>query len=188
MEIRNMNFKKSLLNVAVLTALSTVSFSAISDNTDKTYAGFQYAIGTYNEDGFEEVNPTALIGRFGKYLNNSFALEGRFGIGLQDDSVSIFGTDVSLDIDTLFGIYGVGHVNINDTSSVYGLIGFTQAEATVSAPGFISESGDESGVSFGVGADIGLGSNIALNVEYTQYLNKSDFDLSAIGLGIIFSF
>lgn len=183
-----MHFKKTIINGALLATFCIISMPVISDNTGKTYAGVQYAIGTYNEDGFEEINPTALIGRYGKYINDGFSLEGRFGIGLQDDSINIFGTDVSLKLDTLFGIYGVGHVSINATSSVYGLIGFTQAEATVSAPGFTSESDDESGLSFGVGANISVGNDVALNIEYTQYLNKSDFDLSAIGIGATFSF
>jgi len=180
--------KKTILKATMLAIVCATSASVVADNTGKTYFGAQYAIGSYNEDGFEEVNPTALVGRFGKFFNDNFALEGRLGIGLQDDSIDILGTDVSLEIDTLFGVYGVGHFNLNETSSVYGLIGFTRAEATVSAPGFTSESDDESGLSFGVGADIGIGNNVALNIEYTQYLNKSDFDFSAIGLGAVFSF
>ena len=179
--------RKYILKAVLFTICTTFSMVTTAENTGKTYVGVQYAIGSYNEDGFEEVNPTALVGRFGKYFNDNFALEGRLGIGLQDDSINFLGTDVSLEIDTLFGVYGVGHINLNETSSVYGLIGFTRAEATASALGQ-SFSDDESGLSFGVGADIGIGNNVALNIEYTQYLNKSEFDFSALGLGAVFSF
>ncbi len=182
-----MKLKKLILSAVMLTVLSAISMVTVADNTGKSYFGVQYSIATY-EDEFVEIDPTALIGRFGKYFNNNFSLEGRFGIGLQDDTVDIFGTNVSLELDTLFGVYGVGHINLNESSSVYGMIGFTRAEATISIPGFISESEDESGLSFGIGADIGIGNNVALNIEYTQYLNKSDFDFSAMGLGAVFSF
>lgn len=173
---------------AMFSCLTIATSSAVADNTDKTYFGVQYAIGTYSEDGFDDINPTALVGRFGKYFNDNFALEGRLGIGVQDDSINIFGTDVSLEIDTMLGIYGIGHLNLNETSSVYGLVGLTRAEATVSIPGFGSESNDDTGLSFGVGANIGVSNTVALNVEYTQYLNKSDFDFSALSFGAVFSF
>ena len=159
----------------------------LASSTGDTYGGIQYALSTYNEDGFDEVKPTALVGRFGKYINNNFAIEGRLGFGLQDDSINFLGIDVTLDIDTLIGVYGLGYVNINDSSSVYGLIGFTRAEATASALG-ISVSSDESGLSFGVGSDLGIGNNVSLNIEYIQYLNKSNFDFRSLGLGIIFGF
>lgn len=183
--------KKTILSAAV-TFFSICGTNIYAGTTGDAYGGIQYALGSYNEDGFEEVNPTALVGRFGKYVQNNFAIEGRIGIGLQDDSVNVFvpgfgNLDVSLDIDTLIGIYGVGHVNLNESSSVYALLGFTRGEATASGGG-ISISGDDSGLSYGVGANIGTGNNVSFNIEYTQYLNKSDFDLSAIGLGIVFGF
>jgi len=186
--LRRKKLNKKILTVAMFSCMSVASASAIADNTNKTYFGAQYAIGTYSEDGFDDVNPTALVGRFGKYFNDNFALEGRLGIGIQDDSINIFGTDVTLEIDTILGIYGIGHFNLNETSSVYGLLGLTRAEATVSASGFGSDSDDETGLSFGVGADIGVSETVALNIEYTQYLNKSDFDFSALSFGAVFSF
>lgn len=179
--------KSMMLKGALLLTISAINTVAIADNTGNTYVGVSYGLGTYNEDGVEELNPTGLMGKYGKYMSDGFSLEGRFGIGLQDDSVNLLGVDVSLDFDTLFGVYGVGHVNVNKSSSVYGLIGFTRAEATVSAPGFGSETDDESGVSYGVGANIGVGDNVALNIEYIQYLNKSDFDFSTIGFGVVFN-
>lgn len=180
--------KKVISNIAILTILGTASMIASADNSGGTYVGGQYGLGSYNEEGFDEVNPTAIIGRFGKYLDDNFSIEGRYGIGLQDDSVNVFGIDASLKIDTLFGVYGIWSLDIKETSSVYGLVGYSRAEGTISAAGFGSASSDDSGVSYGVGANIGVTDGVKLNIEYTQYLNKSDFDFSAIGLGAIFSF
>ena len=42
--------------------------------------------------------------------------------------------------------------------------------------------------SYGIGADIGIGNNVALNIEYMRYLDKSDYDLDAVAVGAVFSF
>ena len=184
--------KKIILKMAMLIALGINSLAvAAADNTGTTYAGVQYAITSYNEAGFDELNPTALIGRFGKNINDGFALEGRLGFGLQDDNLNYLGVDVSLELDNLFGVYGVGHVNLSESSSLYGLIGVTQAELSVTASAFgfsASKSESDSGLSLGVGANIGISNNAALNVEYMQYLSKSDYDLNAISFGVVFKF
>ena len=159
----------------------------LAAQASNTYGGIQYAMGSYNQDNFGEVNPTALIARFGSYVNNNVSIEGRLGIGLQDDSVNFLGTNISIELDALLGVYGAAHASINQNSDVYALIGFSRAEATVSALGY-SASSDDTGLSFGVGANLGVGNNVSLNIEYVQYLNKSDFDFSALAFGAVFGF
>jgi len=156
--------------------------------TGEAYAGFQYASGSYSEAASQALNPTLLMGRLGKYINDWFSLEGRVGAGIEDDSLNFPGTDISLNIDSVIGVYGLGHIDLNQVASVYGLLGVTRAEATVSSPGLIPNSEDEAGLSFGVGADLDIGNRISMNIEYLQYLNKSNFDFSAIGVGFIFGF
>jgi hypothetical protein len=181
--------KNTIVMVGIASALAVVSNGAHARDVGTNYAGAQYAITTYSEDGIsEEPNPTALVGRLGRFFHTNFSLEGRLGIGLQDDTVNVFGVDVTMELDSLIGVYGLGHINITETSSVYGLIGFTQAEATLSAPGFGSESDDESDLSLGIGADIGIGNAASVNIEYAQYLSKSDFDFTAISFGVNFYF
>ena len=38
------------------------------------------------------------------------------------------------------------------------------------------------------GIDIGISNNVALNLEYMQYTDKSDFDVSALAAGVKFGF
>jgi outer membrane immunogenic protein len=166
--------------ILTLLALGVLSSNAIAASKGDTYTGFQYALGTYSEDGFPDTNPNAIVGRFGKYLKDDFSIEGRLGVGVGDDSATVSGIDVSIEIDTVFGVYGLKHVDIGNASSIYGALGFTRGELTASAPG-ISVSDDDSGLSFGVGVNF---NNI--NIEFMQYLNKSDFDVSAISFGITF--
>ena len=160
----------------------------LAAQASNTYGGIQYAMGSYNQDNFGEVNPTALIARFGSYVNNNVSIEGRLGIGLQDDSVNFLGTNISIELDALLGVYGAAHASINQNSDVYALIGFSRAESTVSAFGNSYTLANDTGLSFGVGANLGVGNNVSLNIEYTQYLNTPDFDYSALALGVVFSF
>jgi opacity protein-like surface antigen len=139
-----------------------------------------------------------LVGRLGNNINENFSIEGRLGFGLSDDTITATdGVDtasLSIELDTLIGVYGVGHIMLNESSSIYGLVGFTKVDGTVSAStsgsvtGSGSSSEDESGLSYGVGADIGVGKNLALNIEYIEYLNESELDLKAISLGIKINF
>lgn len=171
-----------------LALLCVASTAAMSGNPGQTYIGAQYGLISEDEPGFETSNPTAIIGRFGNFINRDISVEGRIGVGVQDDTTHDFGIDFTLDIDSILGVYAVGHLNLEGPSSLYGLIGFTRVEATASAPGFGSDTSSENGLSFGVGADIGVGNNAAINIEYIQYLNKSDVDLTALGLGFTFNY
>ena len=185
--------------VIIIMLLSTLLFfmrAGIADSVDENYFGIQYGIAQYNEDGIsQEFNPTMLIGRFGHYFHPNFSLEGRLGLGLQDDTqrlpeFGVSGLDATLELDYILGVYGKGHLNLTDSFSIYGVLGASEVKGTASLPSFPELNGNEtnSGVSYGVGADLGIGKNMALNLEYMMYLDKSEFDIGVIGLGMVFSF
>ena len=184
--------------MGVAASLGFMSSNAFAGLTQGAYAGIQYASFDFaSEDSPEDFSPTGLIGRAGSNINEYISIEGRLGIGLSDDTITATeGTttaSASIELDTLIGLYGVGHIPIGKSSSIYALVGFTQVEATASAAltnvGSASFSDDESDLSYGIGADIGILYNVAVNVEYVQYLDKSDFfDVSAIALGVKFGF
>jgi hypothetical protein len=179
---------KTLPALIVATTLFTSSH-VIANSAGDTYLGLQYAVGDYSEPDIPDFSPTALVGRFGGFVHPNFAFEGRFGAGMKDDTQNVFGVDATLELDTLVGLYGVGHINIGESSSVYGLIGFSGVNGTVTVARLPvdSASEDETDLSYGVGANIGITRNVALNAEYTSYISK-DFDLNAIGLGVVIGF
>lgn len=184
--------KRLLVLMFVLVGVTPVAFAGNAMGQGNAYAGGQFAILTYDEDGVgEDANPTALIGRIGYFVANQVALEGRLGIGLADDTVTVtaFGTsvDVGVELDRLFGFYVVGYLPLAEVASVYGLIGYTDAKATFSANGF-SMSETDSGLSYGVGAEFHLADDLAINGEYIRYLDESGYDLSALSFGLRFNF
>jgi outer membrane immunogenic protein len=186
-----------IVMMCFVVSLGSMSGNAFAGLTEGAYAGVQYASFDFSfEDVSEDFSPTGLIGRAGSNINQYFSIEGRLGFGLSDDTVSVSDgvttASVSIELDTLIGAYGVGHVPLGKSSSIYALVGLTQVDATASAAltgsGSASFSDDESDLSYGIGADIGILYNLWINVEYVQYLDKSDLDLSAIALGIKFGF
>lgn len=182
---------QSVLLVAPLLAWPHPGLAG-SLSQDSSYGAVQHATVIYTEDGIsQEFNPTILVARVGTFVEDRVAIEGRFGFGLSDDSHTINGVNVDLEVDRLIGVYLLGHVPVGERSSIYGAFGFTDAEATAtgtSGGSTATSSGSESGISFGFGTDIGVNEEFDINLEYMQYLSKSSFDADAIGIGIKFQF
>ena len=183
-----MNDKFSALLLAGLG--SSPVFAGDAGTSD---AGLHYAQASYEETAYGydiEGDPSLLVGRFGHYLTDYFSLEGRVGLGLSDDDVSVNGydTDITVEIDHLFGAYAVGHLPITHAASIYALAGFTKGEATAKY-GDLSTSGDDSGFSYGVGGEVNFFSRqFSGTLEYMSYLDKSDYEVSAISAGVNYRF
>ena len=171
------------LSLIVATFVFIFSSASIAGGFGQNYMGVQYALGKYSKEGTsQKADPSVLLGRYGMNLHNNFSIEGRLGIGIAGDTLVFSGLEVDVEVDYMVGVYALGHMNIAKGSSVYGLVGFTQAELTASTFG-VSATDDDSGVSFGVGANLG-----AFNIEYIQYLNESEYEFSALSFGFITHF
>lgn len=186
-----------IVMIALVLSLGGMSGNVFAGLTPGAYGGIQYAITDFSFEGVsEDISPTALIGRAGSNINQYLSIEGRLGFGLSDDTVTVSDgvttASASVDLDTLIGFYGVGRAPLGKSSSLYALLGFTRVDATRSgsitglSPASVSD--DETDLSYGFGADIGILYNLWVNVEYVQYLDKTDFDVSAIALGLRFGF
>lgn len=170
--------KKSALIMFLVFCHSSFSLAA---SEGKTYVGIQYSQLNYDDEDFpEEAKPTALIGRYGYFFNDHFSAESRLGFGLGDDTLD-FGVDVDIEVDNIYGIYGLYHLGNNDVS-FYGVLGLSKGELTGKGSA-ISESDDESGLSYGIGVHIN-----SFNIEYMMYLDEDAFKVSAIALGYVHEF
>ena len=151
-----------------------------------SYFGGSYTEFTYDADTIAgEAEPSALIGRLGHFMAENIAFEARYAKALDDDSVE--GVDVEL--DGMHGFYFVGHLPLGHAGSLYGLVGYTSADIIRAGADDASSGEDsESGVSWGVGGEFYLSPTLAINAEYTQYLDETGYDLSALGLGLRIGF
>ena len=192
-----MDSKITKLATALVLSATMLSSPALSAAEGDQYFGLQYSSTTFEFAG-EDWEPKVLIARYGKFIDDNFAIEGRLGIGIDSDTLSITNdpivgnASVEIDIDTLIGIYGVGSHNFNENSSIYALIGITNGEATFSAKSSIlgnaSFSETETDLSYGVGANIGISNTVGINLEYISYISKTDFDVTAVNLGFVIKF
>ena len=90
--------------------------------------------------------------------------------------------DIDIEVDSLYGVYGVFHTSSSSDTNFYGVLGFTRGELEGSAFG-LTVSEDDSGLSYGFGVNIKW-----FNIEYMHYLDDDDWDATAISLGFTSEF
>ena len=177
------------MNTAIKVAALVVGVSTVAlvNAEEGLYAGVNLTQVAYKEDGLPTFNPIAVAFKLGKQFNKNFALEGRLGIGVSDDEVTVSGLPVSVEVDNYFGLYGKGIYPASDAVSVYGLLGFTRGELTAKAGGF-SVSDSDSDLSFGLGVDFVVSPIASLNLEWARLLKGDGYKLNGISLGVNFRF
>lgn len=182
--------KKLTTAIALMSVLSA-PVMAVSN-----YAGVQFNMITFSENGFPDAEPTALTGIFGHNFNDNFAVEGRFGFGLSDgsNSFSFGGFDFNGDIaiDSLVSVFAKGSAPMGAAAKVYGLVGFTSGEITATVTEVTtgisaSVSDSETDLSYGFGVEFGSGKTTG-TLEYVQYIDKGAATISSINLGANFKF
>ena len=116
--------------------------------------------------------------RLGVYVTPAMTLDLRYGDGIDDDT--LMGVDFS--IDRIAGLYALYHFEISSAFSIYGLLGYSEADLKAEASGG-SVIEDKDDISYGIGLDIGN-----INIEYTQYLEGSDYEVNAASIGYTYHF
>jgi hypothetical protein len=142
----------------------------------RTYIGGNLVWADYSASGSASASPTALAGRLGREFSRHLAVEGRVGLGIDDDA--------GVDLDYFFGVYGRGILPLADIFSIYGLLGFTAGK--VSAPGRGSDS--DTDISYGFGADLAIGRNLAVNFEWAKLFEGSGYEVEATSLGLVYRY
>jgi len=178
------------LAVTVMLFVGLLGF-VVKANAAGMYGGLQYAATTYST-GTEEYDIGLVVGRFGFHFSDNLSVEGRVGAGVSDDSVSGtvsgFAYTTTLEIDQVLGLYAVGHLPMGPMLKLYGFAGINQVSTTLTVDipvisSTTTTSGDDSSVSYGVGADISMGI-IDINIEYVTYFKDGDDDISGIAVGV----
>lgn len=177
--------KKSTMAIGI----SLVSLLVGGVHAENGYFGGNIAFVEYSEEGIgDDASLNAIFGRIGKKFNENFSGEIRVGIGIGDDTVDLFGGDVDVELDSLFGVYVRGGIQVAESFYPYAVLGYTRGELTASVSGFGSASESESDISFGVGADVGISEKVILNVEYMNYLDKDGAEIDGFSIGIATNF
>ncbi len=136
---------------------------------------------------FDDVNQkaslTGVTGRLGSMVNDNIGGEVRVSLGVGDDSIfsGILETDVEL--NSMIGGYFRAGGPVGQNFFPYAVVGFTRAELEYSS-NWNRDDDSNTDVSFGFGADVSLDRNLSLNVEYMNYYDKDDVEISGFSIGI----
>ncbi len=150
--------KKAL--VAVIVLLSLIFSTQAIASAGKSYFGVNFSMAEADLGTDLDLGVAAL--GVGTYLNDNFAIEGRLGFGIDDDTVSDSSGSLTMDLDYMFGAYIRAEAPLEKIRP-YLILGYTHAEVEFSgvilvpALGPFSVSDDESDFSYGFGADFMVG-------------------------------
>jgi len=166
---------KTITISAVCAALLLAGATAHAQGSPMNYQPSPYLGGDVlfwdlDPDRGHSFDSTGLRLRAGVALNDYFALEGHLGTG---------GSDGNVELDYLAGGYAKGIVPIAPEFRLYGLAGFTEVDLDVD---------DESGFSYGAGAEFDMTPSLAVGADYMRYLDDSNYTFDAASLGVTFRF
>ncbi len=177
-----MNKNKFFLKSVIATGVMALSIgTAFAQNM---YGGASYALVNLDAgSGVSDPKPTVVYGTLGYAINKNFAVEGRLGGGVSDDTITYLGVPDKVKIKNYYGAYLKGIVPLNDTFSVYALAGGSGAKVSASAGGGSISDSQTSG-SYGFGASVGTSGNVALTLEWARLFKDAD----AFTFGVSFKF
>jgi len=177
------NMKRTLLASAA--GLGAVTLLAPAASA-QVYAGVGATI--FNaEVGNEDANLGALLGRAGFRTNTFFGVEGEFAIGIQDDDFDVLGQEVSVGLDSEYGVFAVGWLPIPLIGDLFGRVGYADLSVEAEVNGTSVGGADGSGLAYGAGFQFSQFPFTQLRVEYTRY-EPDDAEIDSFGVSALFQF
>ncbi|SFV67596.1 putative outer membrane protein A [hydrothermal vent metagenome] len=200
--------KKFNLSLIALFAMTTFSHSNALETPilNEFYIGGAYGLlgASYKEDmqgdiyaiSSDESFPQAML-QMGYKINPYFAFEGRYFIGMNDQSwENTFDEGATAQIDT-WAVYTKFMMPLGEPFNFYTLLGYS--ESTYRIEGEKIENGDDaySGFSWGVGANVSFAEHFSVFVDYvalydnyeTNYRgNDSNVRIESVNIGASYTF
>lgn len=137
------------------------------------YGGLSYGF-LETEFGSTDFDTPTLNFALGIETTPNLAVEGRLGLGVDDDSNSGF----NVEIDDYFALYIKPILPLSNTVSLYGLLGF--AETTIET-NFGDE--DDNDFSYGFGISAKTSQQLDLFAEYVNLYDDRNVEISGFNLG-----
>lgn len=169
---------KKILYLGLLLGLFNTNVLA----EESIYVGIQASQVTFEND-FIEVEPAAMVLRFGGTIDGGAGVEVRAGLGINGLEDELVDGLFEYKVESLLGLYGLYHVGWGSSASIYGIFGFTDAKIKESSVVFGRASAQETSLSAGIGLNVA-----GFNFEYMHYVTDPDFDITALSVGYTSSF
>lgn len=191
---------KKLITISIALAALMTGGQTMAE----TYVGGNILATKIKEDHYDSYKFASFYGRLGTEFTEHFSAEIRVGTGLDNDTISgpirdeqdnTHEADLKVKLKHFYGAYVRGTIPVADVFYPYAVVGYTQAKweekatwldhGTAESGSLSTSSGD---VSFGVGADIRLTSEVDLNLEYMNYYDKHDITVDGFAVGVTYRF
>lgn len=177
LEIHSMKLLKKL------TIITVFSLSFISNaHALEWYLGLDGFQWEFKDENLPSaIDGTSVRGRLGFVISQNVVVETQFAApGTETENSG------SVDFQNMFnflvqGVYPIGKANL------YGVLGISSVRTSREYAGR-TFSGRENGFSYGAGANYRFTKHLAINADYTQYLDKSNMKLSAFSVGLTYYF
>lgn len=168
--------RKSVCAAAMIGAMAMTGAQA-----EGVYGGLKYISAQTDVDGLNSAdNAGVLIGyEFGKD-DLRWAIEGELTKSVSDGDGNVSGFPASWSVDTM-ALYGA--VRYGQDLYVKGKVGFLREDAKISAGG-ASASGDDSGISYGLGVGYRATDRVSIEAEYTVV--EEDINFISLGVNVAF--
>lgn len=186
---------------AIFAALFTFSVNA---NAEGVKFGIDYLM-LNSEADTAKFDTSAVQLRISNSINPFLDIEGILAFGISDDTYTEtepgFGTvSVTSQLGNMFGVFARFHTNSSAKFQFFGRVGLAMVEYDLDLfadiPGLVtgsaSQSYDDTGIAFGVGASFNVTDKIAIAAEYSILPDVDfegiDIETDTLGVGILMSF
>ena len=171
-----MNISRSLALAILSSAVTSTAFAS-----DNWYLGALYNSQDYAVYG-RHFNTAGLVA--GYEFNQYFSLEGRYGVGTSGyetvyDITEDTETSYKEDIDTQYSLFIKGSYPIDDSLSIYGLVGYSETDLEVNGYAqFVDENAltlvsypigltqTDKGLSYGLGLSYKINAKFSIFADY----------------------
>ncbi|MDY0361176.1 MAG: porin family protein [Desulforegulaceae bacterium] len=184
------------LSIMFIFIISSTCFADSKIKQRQAYVGLNAGIANYEINNTPDMEIPILIGKAGYFIIDYIAIEGRFGFGVGDDSIkeeNYYGdyASATVEIDRVYGAYLCGYVPIKDAASLYAIAGYSEGKVSGKFESNLfnsyEDSDTDSDFSYGAGIDFYI-DKFCVNVEYMNYMDKDDYEISVISAGIKYNF
>jgi len=175
--------------VAAAAALSLAAAAPVlaQEARPGPYAGLIFSQLSYDQSGASSASFTNLGGVVGQVLGPHWALEGRLGLGVDGDRITVGGTPVDVELDYYLSGLVKGILPLAPRFGIYGLAGVTIGKFQGNSPALYVEKW-ESDFSYGAGVEIGFLPTASLTAEWQRLFEGSGYKLDTLSVGLNFRF
>lgn len=173
-----------MISAVLGTALVLGSSSVLAQDF---YVGGGVTGWNFSSDYFSDYSSAGLSLRAGLDISENFAIESHLTIGGDDTNTyfdPFYGTYTDkVELDSLVSLFAKAKLPINENFRLYGLLGVSRIELTVSDSYGYSISDNDTNVAVGLGTEFDVTSNFFIGGDFIRHsLNDSDYDFDTFSV------